>query len=78
MISLWQHMSMRIIKQNGESDTPTRKMRCTHPQLNGYSDNTKQTCHRRAYYKMEWIYIRTKVSGQGSLGLALENRKKQH
>ena len=26
---------------------------------------------------MEWIYTQTKVSGQGSLELALENRKKR-
>ena len=26
---------------------------------------------------MEWIYTRTKVSGQGSLELALENMKKK-
>jgi hypothetical protein len=26
---------------------------------------------------MEWIYIQAKVSGQGSLELALENRKKE-
>ena len=26
---------------------------------------------------MEWIYTRTKVSGQNSLELALENRKKE-
>jgi hypothetical protein len=26
---------------------------------------------------MEWIYTQTKVSGQGSLELALDNRKKE-
>ena len=52
-------------------------MRCTHPQLYRYPDNTKQACHRRARSKMEWIYTRTKVSGHGSLELAQENRRKE-
>ena len=51
--------------------------RCTHPQLNHCPDNAKRACHRRACYKMEWIYTRTKVSGHGSLELAQENRKKE-
>ena len=78
MTSPWQHhMSMRIIWQNGSSDTPTRKMRCTHPQLNRCLDNTKRACHRRARSKMEWIYTRTKVSGHGNLELAQEKIKKE-
>jgi hypothetical protein len=32
---------------------------------------------RPARYKMEWIYTRTKVSGQVSLELALKERKKE-
>ena len=52
--------------------------RWTHPQLlNRCPDNTKRACHRRARSKMEWIYIRTTVSGHGSLELAQENRKKE-
>ena len=39
--------------------------------------DTKRACHRRAHSKMEWIYTQTKVSGQGSLELAQENRKKE-
>ena len=57
--------------------THSQNIRCTHPQLNCYPDNTKQACHRRARSKMEWIYTRTKVSGRGSLELAQENRKKE-
>ena len=52
-------------------------MRCTHPQLNRCPDNTKRACHRCARSIMEWIYTQTKVSGQDSLELALENRKKE-
>ena len=93
MTSPWQHhMSMCIIWQNGKSDTPTLKIRCTHPQLNCCPDNTKRTCHHRWYStdvlyhlwwpkhacsKVEWIYTWTKVSGHGSLELALENRRKE-
>ena len=52
--------------------------RWTHPQLlNRCPDNTKRACHRRARSKMEWIYVRTMVSGHGSLELAQENRKKE-
>ena len=70
-------MSMRIIWQNGESDTPTCKMRCTHPLFNRCHDNTKLAGHGPARYKMEWIYMRTKVSGSDSLELALEMKKKE-
>ena len=78
MTSPWQHiMSMRIIWQNGESDTPTCKMRCTHPLFNRCHDNTKLAGHGPARYKMEWIYMRTKVSGSDSLELALEMKKKE-
>jgi hypothetical protein len=78
MTSPWQHcVSMRIIWQNGVTDTPTRTMWCTHPQLRSCQDNAKPACHRRARYKMEWIYTRTKVSGHGILELAQENRKKE-
>ena len=79
MTSPWQHvMSMRIIWQNGESYTPTCKMRCTHPRLNCCHDNTKLAGHGPARYKMEWIYdMRTKVSGSDSLELALEMKKKE-
>ena len=49
----------------------------THPQLINCPDNTKLVCHRRVHYKMEWIYTPTKVSGQSSLELALESRKKE-
>ena len=54
-------------------------MRCTHPRLNRCTcpDNTKLACHRRARYKMEWIYTQTKVSGQGSLELALEEKTRR-
>ena len=54
------------------NQTPIRTMHCTHPQLNCCHDNTKLACHRRACSKVEWIYTRTKVSGQGCLELALE------
>ena len=47
--------------------THSQNARCTHPQLNRCPDNPKRACHRRARSKMEWIYIRTEVSGHGSL-----------
>ena len=79
MTSPWQHMHYEHAHYmiNGKSDTPTRKMCCTYPRLNRYHDNTKLACHRRARSKMEWIYTRTKVSGHGSLELALEMKKKK-
>ena len=50
---------------------------CTHPQLNRCHDNTKLAGHGPAHYKMEWIYMRTKVSSPDSLELALEMKKKE-
>jgi hypothetical protein len=38
---------------------------------------TKLAWHRLARYKIEWIYTQTKVSGQGSVELALEMKKKE-
>ena len=43
----------------------------------GCRDNTKLACHYTARYKIEWIYMRTKVRGPDSLELALEMRKKK-
>ena len=57
--------------------TPTHKMRWPNPPLPSCHDKTKLAWHRPACYKMEWIYTRTKVSGQGSLELVLENRKRK-
>ena len=41
----------------------------------GCRDNAKLACHCTARYKIEWIYMRTKVRGPDSLELALEMRK---
>jgi hypothetical protein len=49
----------------------------TNPQQRNYQDKEKIVCHAPARYKMDWIYTQTKVSGQGSLELALEMRKKK-
>ena len=74
--SPWQHiLSMCIMLQNGESDTPIRKMRCTRPRLNRCPDNTKLACHRRTRYKMEWIYTQAKVRSLGNIELAREKKK---
>ena len=44
----------------------------------GCRDNAKLACHcTDARYKIEWIYMRTKVRGPDSLKLALETRKKE-
>ena len=56
---------------------PLSLMRCTHPPLRDCRDNTKLASHCTARYKIEWIYIRTKVRGPESLELALEMRKKE-
>ena len=52
-------------------------MHRTHPQLRNCQDNTKLAYHCTACYKMEWIYIQTKMSDQDSLELALEMRRKK-
>ena len=52
-------------------------MRRTHPLLRNCRDNAKLACHCTARYKIEWIYIKTKVSGPDSLEVALEMRKKE-
>ena len=52
-------------------------MRRTHPPLCDCRDNAKLACHCTARYKIEWIYMRTKVRGPESLELALEMRKKE-
>ena len=74
MTSPWQHIpSMRIISQNGVSDTPNYQCALLH----NCRDNAKLACHCTACYKIEWIYMKTKVSGPDSLELALEMRKKE-
>ena len=52
-------------------------MRRTHPLLRNCRDNAKLACHCTARYKIEWSYIKTKVSGPDSLEVALEMRKKE-
>ena len=52
-------------------------MRRTHPLLRNCRDNAKLACHCTARYKIEWIYMKTKVRGPDSLELALEMRKKE-
>ena len=52
-------------------------MHRTHPLLRNYRDNAKLACHCTARYKIEWIYIRTKVRGPDSLELDVEMRKKK-
>ena len=49
----------------------------THPLLRNCRDNAKLACHCTARYKIEWIYMKTKVRGPDSLELALEMRKKE-
>ena len=52
-------------------------MRRTHPPLRDCRDNAKLVCHCTARYKIEWIYMITKVRGPESLELALEMIKKE-
>ena len=49
----------------------------TRPPLRDWRDNAKLACHCTARYKIEWIYMRTKVRGPESLELALEMTKKE-
>ena len=51
--------------------------RHTNPQTCNCQDNKNLVCHGPARYKMEWIYTQAKVSGQGSLELALIMEKKK-
>ena len=76
MTSPWQHIpSMRIISQNGViRHTQSRR---THPLLRNCRDNAKLACHCTARYKIEWIYMKSKVRGPESLEVALEMRKKE-
>ena len=50
-------------------------MQYTNPQLNNGHYNTKLVCHRSARYEMEWIYTQTNVRSQGSVELAVEEKK---
>ena len=50
--------------------------RCTNPRTRELS-KYKIAWHGPARYKMEWIYTQAKVSGQGSLELALVMKKKK-
>ena len=52
-------------------------MRRTHPLLRNCRDNANLACHCTARYKIEWIYMRTKVRGPDSLDLDVEMRKKK-
>ena len=52
-------------------------MRRTHPLLRNCRGNAKLACHCTARYKIEWIYMRTKVRGPDSLELDVEMRKKE-
>ena len=52
-------------------------MRRTHPLLRNCRDNAKLACYCTARYKIELIYMRTKVRGPDSLELALEMKKKE-
>ena len=52
-------------------------MRRTHPLLRNCRDNAKLACHCTAHYKIEWIYTQSKMSGGGSLELALIMKKKE-
>ena len=78
MTSPWQHIpSIRIISQNGVIRHTQSLMRHTHTLLRNCQDNAKLVCHCTARYKIEWIYMRSKVRGPDSLELALEMRKKK-
>ena len=55
------------------------KWRIRHPIINGpYTpnsrDNAKLACHGPVCYKMEWIYTKTKIRGQGSPGNEKERK----
>ena len=77
MTSPWQHSEHAhdIIKWRIRHTHSI--MRRTHPLLRNCRDNAKLACHCTARYKIEWIYIKTKVSSRDSLEVALEMRKKE-
>ena len=78
MTSPWQHIpSMRIYITKWRIRHTQLSMRRTHLLLRNCRNYAKLACHCTACYKMEWIYMRTKVSGPNSLELALEMRKKE-
>ena len=78
MTSSWQHIpSMRIISQNGDIRHTHSIMRRTHPLLRNCQDNDKLAYHCTARYKIEWIYTQSKMSGGGSLELALIMKRKK-
>ena len=67
-----------LYDKNGVSDTPyIVNAPYIYPPLRDCRDNAKLACHCTARYKIEWIYMRTKVRGIESLELALEMRKKE-
>ena len=56
---------------------PHPAVNAPYPLLCDCRDNAKLACHCTARYKIEWIYMRSKVRGPDSLELALEMRKKE-
>ena len=51
-------------------------MRHTHTLLRNCQDNTKLAGHCTACYKIEWIYMKSKVRGPDNLELALTLKRK--
>ena len=76
MTSPWQHIpSMRIYTTKWRIRYTHSIMRRTHPLLRSYRDTAKLACHCTARYQIEWIYTQSKMSGGGSLELALERMR---
>ena len=77
MYETLSNLLWRIISQKWRIRHTHSIMCRTHPLLRNCRDNAKLACHCTARYKIEWIYIKTKVSSRDSLEVALEMRKKE-
>ena len=79
MTSPWQHYNYyehaHYVTKWRIRHTHLCKMRCINPRLTVMI--TQVACHGRTLNKMEWIYTKTKVRGQGTLELALEKVKEE-
>ena len=64
-----------LLWQNGKSDTPTRKMRCTHSRLNRCPDNTKLACHTHACSKWSGFILKPRWAVKAVLSLPWKAEK---
>jgi hypothetical protein len=68
MATQYEHAHYMTKWRIGHAQSLTR---CMNSRSRNCQEKEKLACHCTARYKMELIYTQTKVSGQGSLELAL-------